>query len=125
MFTGAEATQLPAWIMAPVLFAAALLVLWHNADLPRLGAPAWVVNAATIAVFFLATLTGLMVSWGAPNLGGIIGGVQSRYFVPVLPLLALLVPNLGVKVGNGRTARVFLAALVLWTYMGMLLVHIL
>ncbi|MBM6691925.1 DUF2142 domain-containing protein [Bifidobacterium pullorum subsp. saeculare] len=124
LFTGAETTQLPVAVMVPVLLASVLLIVWHNAHLPRLTAIQRLILIAIVIIFYVLTCTGLIVSWGAPNLGGYAGGLQTRYFIPIFPIAALLMPNLDIEI-SPRTGRTLVTCLLAWSYAGILLAHLL
>ena len=124
LFTGAETTQLPIAVMVPALLASVLLIIWHNAHLPRLTVIQRLILTAIIIIFYVLTCTVLIVSWGAPNLGGYAGGLQTRYFIPIFPIAALLMPNLGIEI-NLRAGRTLVVCLLAWSYTGILLAHLL
>lgn len=122
-FTGSEHTQLPAVIMTSVLFACVLLALYRNGALPKLSLPERACVVVVVLGFYALTCTGLIVSWGGVTLGRYAAGMQSRYFIPVLAPLALLLPGLGVDLSSGPRSRRLIAALVVWTYAGLLVAH--
>lgn len=124
LFTGAETTQLPIAIMAPILLTSVLLIVWHNAHLPRLTIIQRLILIAIVIIFYVLTCAGLIVSWGAPNLGGYAGGLQTRYFIPIFPIMALLMPNLGIEI-SPRAGRTLVTCLLAWSYAGILLAHLL
>lgn len=124
-FTGAEFTRLSALVMAPLLLAEVVLVLMNNAVLPRLSTADKSIVALTILAFSAATFAALYATWSFGDLGYYVDGIQSRYFIPIVPLLALLIPNLGVVFANVERTLSFVMGLVTWTYAAMTLVHVL
>lgn len=124
-FTGAEFTQLSALVMAPLLLAEVLLVLMNNEILPRLSKADVTIAVLTILGYSAATFAALYATFSFGELGYYVGGIQSRYFIPVVPLFALLIPKLGVSFANREKTKSFVIGLVLWTYVAMTLVHVL
>lgn len=124
-FTGAESTQLSALVMAPLLFAEVMLVLMNNAVLPRLSKADKAIVALTVVAFSAATFAALYATWSFGDLGYYVNGIQSRYFIPVVPLLALLIPDLGAAFADRERTQGFVIGLVMWTYVTMTLVHVL
>lgn len=123
-FTGAEYTQLPFAVMMPILFAVVLLVLYRNKNLPEFHIAEITATAAIIILFYTLTCTGLIVSWGGVALGSYASGLQSRYFIPIYALVCLLIPNLGILVIDRKKIRIFISALIGWSYSGLLLAHL-
>lgn len=124
-FTGAEFTQLSALVMAPLLLAEVLLVLMNNEILPRLSKADVTITVLTILGYSAAAFAALYATYSLGELGHYVDGIQSRYFIPVVPLLALLIPKLGVSFANREKTKSFVIGLVLWTYVAMALVHVL
>jgi uncharacterized membrane protein len=122
LFTGYGPT-LSATIMVPLLVAVMILILMScNVDFCA-GAWSKIVVAVIIALFFCVTAAGLMSSWGTPNLGRYVGGIQSRYYVPIYALLVLLVPSVRVSFSRKREGSIFLGAMIVWGYLGILIAH--
>lgn len=110
--------------MMPILFAVVLLVLYRNKNLPEFHIAEITATAAIIILFYTLTCTGLIVSWGGVALGSYASGLQSRYFIPIYALVCLLIPNLGILVIDRKKIRIFISALIGWSYSGLLLAHL-
>ena len=120
LFTGAENTQLSMTIMVPLLFAVALLFLM-GAQRNRLRAVERTVCAMVCVAFFALTCAAMVLTWSGDP-GGYAGGIQTRYIIPVIPLVALLIPEL-VQVENLRKFLIAVAVLVILSYCGIVGVH--
>lgn len=120
--TGSEGnTLLPLGVMFPIFIAFMLLILL---DKP-LTSPLFKSTIAVVSVLFcVATPAALVLSAASSTPGLAAIGLQSRYFVPVIPLLSLLLPDFGLSISRKTTVRVSIAILVLWTYAGLLLAHL-
>lgn len=122
LFTGAENTQLGMAIMAPLLFAVMLLFLIGACTQKnRLQAVDRVICAITCVVFFGLTCAAMVLTWSG-NLGGYAGGIQTRYFIPMIPLVVFLIPDL-VQIGDRRRLLTAVAILAVLSYGGILVAH--
>ncbi|NMN01352.1 hypothetical protein G1C96_1943 [Bifidobacterium sp. DSM 109958] len=121
---GAEFTQLPLTIMAPVLLACMLLVVARNADLPRLDVVSRGAVTLSVVAFYVLNVIGMLALFAAYSLGTYAGGMQSRYFIPILAPMALLLPNLGIRINDGRMPRMLITGLIVWSYVGLLCAHL-
>lgn len=124
-FTGAEQTQLPLATMAPILFAFAMIILLNSGKVHLFAASQRFVIILTVIIYYALTCIGLIVSWGGIALGSYASGIQSRYFIPVIILAALCMPNLKISTLESRFVKIFISALILWSYTGLLLAHLL
>lgn len=123
-FTGSEVTQLPFVTMAPLLFAFALLIFISNRTILQSRLEK-IVTGLLIIAFYSASLTGLILSWGGTHLGEYAFGIQSRYFIPIIPLLILLVPNFRFRQEQYLSVKRLTAILISWSYFGLICAHIL
>ncbi len=97
-------------LLAPVILRAAVAVCWV---VLLLFAPAWPLRTwrgrGLLAVATLAPLLGITfaeyIIWTPPG-GGVVYGVQPRYWLPLLPLLAMLVQE-GLRPARRVVKRVF------------------
>lgn len=122
LFAGSEKTQLGPFTMVPLLFAVALLVL-YTASIRRIrhAAALWL-DAAICLAFFAMTCLAMLTSW-AGAIGGYADGMQSRYCIPIAPLLFLLVPRLA-RFDRPRFTLAFIGALTAFGYAGLLIAHL-
>lgn len=124
LFTGIGPDALmPAGIMVPVLIACCLLIIQGCKGIRQYGFGAIVISALVVLLFFALTGAGLESSWGAPSLGSYIGGLQSRYYIPIYAVLILLMPNLRLSFGNKKCASLVIRSFIICSYLGILLSH--
>ena len=74
------------------------------------------VPALVSCAYFAATCTAMLIAWAGKS-SGYASGIQNRYFVPILPLLFLLVPRL-VSGARNRTVFATVIALTAFSYFG-------
>lgn len=121
-FLGSETTQLPATIMIFVLVAICLLIIRDN----RLRIPLYkeqiAIIAITVVMSYIAVCAAMLASWG---IGGYAHGIQSRYFILVLPLLGLLIPDFSITIGKYVTMNRCIVGFIELGYVGLLLAHVL
>lgn len=124
LFTGiGPATLMPATIMVPALIACCLLIIKGCAGIRQYGAENIIISALVALLFFALTGAGLESSWGSSSLGSYIGGLQSRYYIPVYAVLMLLIPNLRLSFGNKKSANLVIRGFIIFSYLGILLSH--
>ncbi|NEG95376.1 DUF2142 domain-containing protein [Bifidobacterium sp. SMB2] len=119
--TGSGNTQLPWTVMLPVFIAVFLI---FTVEIPACGFLQKGITLGTVVAFYAVTVVGMIASWGNPVPGGYAGGLQNRYFIPMLPLLGLLLPAFGLKVDNKKKAWLFIWCCIIWTYVGLLIAHL-
>lgn len=120
LFAGSESPQLGMAVMLPVLCATALLFL-AGAQRNRFRAVDRVVCGVVCVAFFGLTCVAMVLTWSG-ELGGYAGGIQTRYFIPVLPLVGLMVPDL-VQIRNRHKFIACVDVLVALSYCGLVGVH--
>lgn len=124
LFTGiGPDTLMPAGIMVPVLIACCLLIIKGCSGIRQYGIASIVISALVVLLFFALTGAGLESSWGSPSLGSYIGGLQSRYYIPIYAVLILLMPNLQLSFGNRKCASLAIRGFIICSYLGILLSH--
>lgn len=81
-----------------------------------------VVFVFVVLLFFAATGVGLLASWGITDIGHYIGGLQSRYYIPLYALLLMLFPAVTTPLDSTTERRLVwtLGALLVWGYVGMI-----
>lgn len=115
-FTGSEDMQLANAVIIPVLLAIAILVIVGASQQHLQGWKEIAVPALVSCAYFAATCTAMLVAWAGKS-SGYASGIQNRYFVPILPLLFLLVPRL-VSGARNRTVFATVIALTAFSYFG-------
>ena len=124
LFTGiGPDALLPAGVVVPVLIVCCLLIIKGCAGIHHGGRMGFMVEVFIVLAFFVLTGTGLESSWGSPSLGKYIGGLQSRYYIPLYSVLVLLMPNIGIHFNRPRVMKKVVVVFVVWSYVGMLLAH--
>lgn len=78
--------------MLPILLACFLMMARSNSSAQQLSGMSKVVFVFVVLLFFAATGVGLLASWGITDIGHYIGGLQSRYYIPLYALLLMLFP---------------------------------
>ncbi|NEG70496.1 DUF2142 domain-containing protein [Bifidobacterium choloepi] len=122
LFTGSEGTPLGSVVMVPVLLAVVLLAV-YSVSLARVRSTvSQVVMALIVVGFFAATVVAMLASWTG-SVGGYAEGMQSRYFIPVLPLFFLLLPRF-FRCDRPRFLLACCAALIAWSYIGLVVAHL-
>jgi uncharacterized membrane protein len=121
LVTGSEFALLPLPVMAPILVAFVLAGIGAARHAPC--SMRWAAGAALCA-FLALTVLAMVSTWlGTP--GGYAEGMQSRYFAPVLPLAAMLMPGGGLRIYDERRLNMDIMGLTALTYAGLLLAHLL
>lgn len=120
-FLGAETTQLPALTMIMFLIVFVVAVLRDSSRCVKLNLLQDCVVLGTICAVYAAVCLAMLASWG---LGGYAHGIQSRYFVMVMPLGALLVPRFSSNVDIRKIILCLFSCSILG-YIGLLLAHLL
>lgn len=115
-FAGTEAVQLANAVVIPVLLAIAILVIVGASQRHLQGWKEITVPALVSCAYFAATCTAMLIAWAGKS-SGYASGIQNRYFVPILPLLFLLVPRL-VSGARNRTVFATVIALTAFSYFG-------
>lgn len=115
-FAGTEAVQLANAVVIPVLLAIAILVIIGASQRHLQGWKEIAVPALVSCAYFAATCTAMLIAWAGKS-SGYASGIQNRYFVPILPLLFLLVPRL-VSGARNRTVFATVIALTAFSYFG-------
>lgn len=115
-FAGTEAVQLANAVVIPVLLAIAILVIVGASQRHLQGWKEIAVPALVSCAYFAATCTAMLIAWAGKS-SGYASGIQNRYFVPILPLLFLLVPRL-VSGARNRTVFATVIALTAFSYFG-------
>jgi uncharacterized membrane protein len=122
LFTG-FGPILPVAVVLPLLMASMIMILkGRHSELVSEPAGKYIIAGISI-LFFALTGAGIASSWGSPNLGGFINGMQTRYFIPITPLLALLIPSVRIRFQKTKSGTIFLCSLIAWGYAGLLLAH--
>lgn len=123
LVTGSEGnTLLPLGVMAPMAVAFVLLIL---IDRQVDGRMQKVIIIVTLALFYTATVTALVLSFSGVNPGRGAVGLQSRYFICAFPLLAMVIPRIGIHFDSQKRVSILITACVVWVYFGLLLAHLL
>lgn len=118
---GSGNTQLPWTVMLPIFIA---MFLTLAVGIPACSFFQKSITLGTVIAFYSVTVVGMIASWGNPVPGGYAGGLQNRYFIPLLPLLGLLLPTFGLKVDNRKKTWAFIWSCIIWTYAGLLTAHL-
>lgn len=124
LFFGSEFVQLPALIMAPILIAIVLMLARGNGANRAFDKIDRAIIVTTALLFFLGTHVAMLASWSASMLGTYNQGIQTRYFIPEVPLVGLMVPYLGVTFERERVSRALIVGLLVWGYGGLLIAHL-
>lgn len=124
LFTGiGPDALLPAGVMVPVLIVCCLLIIKGCAGMHHGGRTGLAITMLIVLAFFALTGAGLESSWGSNSLGKYIGGLQSRYYIPIYAVLVLLMPKVGLRFDNPKVVKNVVVIFVTWSYVGMLLSH--
>lgn len=124
LFTGiGPDALLPAGVMVPVLIICCLMIIKGCAGMHHGGRIGIAITVLIVLAFFALTGAGLESSWGSHSLGKYIGGLQSRYYIPIYAVLVLIMPNFGIRFDNPKLLKKVAAIFVVWSYIGMLLAH--
>jgi uncharacterized membrane protein len=83
--------------------------------------------ASIIVLFYLLTCVAmaLVMGYTPQNLGKAFDGMQSRYFVPVLPLIGimLLIPNWGIVIRHSKALERCVLVFLWLGFVGILAAH--
>lgn len=120
-FLGSETTQLPALTMTMFIAVFVLAVLQDNSGQLPLSFLHRFVVFGTICLLYVAVCLAMLASWG---LRGYAHGIQSRYFIMVMLLSALLIPNVTCVI-RANKIRICLIVCSVLGYSGLLLAHLL
>ncbi len=146
---GIEHTMVPETFMLPAFVALGIMLLLSAAPLPaaspsatsssaellpatslpcreprRWDAPMWVCSAAVVAAYTIATVAAMAVISPSDGTGGWVLGLQSRYFIPLLPLLLVPLANADLRLGRQREARRIATGLLAFAYLGIVVCHV-
>lgn len=121
IFVGGEHAQLNPIVVIPLL-AAVLLLALYTASIVTIGRLGRWIAAAIVLTYCGLTITAMLVGWSG-ILGAYVTGVQTRYFIPILPIINLLMPRI-VRVDRQRWFTVCCMSAILFTYIGILLAHL-
>lgn len=128
LMTGTETVMLPNTVMVPVLLACVLLLVKGNHAMRLFRAPEKLCFAGSALAFYVLTCAAMMLVGNglltAARLGAYADGMQSRYFIPVLMPLAMLLPSLGIKVSRRGTLNCWIAGCLFVGYLGLILAHV-
>lgn len=128
MFTGTEDTVLPATVMMFFIVASVLLLIRGNAHAAKLRWPERACVVALLVGFYALTCAAMLLVgdsiFTAARLGTYADGMQSRYFIPILVPLSLLIPNFAIRVRRWRTMNSSIACCLIIGYAGLLCAHI-
>lgn len=135
LYTGTENTMLPMTVM--VFFIISCIALWMVAAskshlvLSKMEPADRVfiqtILASIIVLFYLLTCVAmaLVMGYTPQNLGKAFDGMQSRYFVPVLPLIGimLLIPNWGIVIRHSKALERCVLVFLWLGFVGILAAH--
>nr|WP_240944998.1 DUF2142 domain-containing protein [Bifidobacterium sp. DSM 109960] len=122
-FTGTEEVQLPLIVMAPVLIAIMVLLIVHMSykSINKLQVG---LVALIIVLYYVLSCVAMSITW-VGNIDVYASGLQNRYFIPVLPLAALLIPNfIRSEHINRRTLAISVAVLTLFSYIAIVVTYV-
>ena len=122
-FTGTEEIQLPLIVMAPVLIAIMVLLIVHvsykSMNKLQIG-----LIVLIIVLYYVLSCVAMSITW-VGNIDAYTSGLQNRYFIPVLPLAALLLPNfIRSENINRRTLTISVAALTAFSYITIAITYV-
>ena len=122
-FTGTEEIQLPLIVMAPVLIAIMMLLIVHmsykNINKLQVG-----LIVLIIVLYYVLSCVAMSITW-VGNVDVYASGLQNRYFIPVLPLAALLFPNfIRDENINRRVLAISVAALTAFSYIAIAITYV-
>ena len=122
-FTGTEEVQLSLIVMAPVLIAIMVLLIVHMSykSINKLQVGLIV---SIIVLYYALSCVAMSITW-VGNIDAYASGLQNRYFIPVLPLAALLLPNFikGENI-NRRALTISVAALTAFSYIAIVITYV-
>ncbi|AKV55631.1 hypothetical protein BACT_1244 [Bifidobacterium actinocoloniiforme DSM 22766] len=112
--------------MIPLLVAFVVLCLLSAHAVNGFPGMKWVRGMAGVVsfLFLIAVELGLYISFSPNPSGTWIGGIQSRYFIPVIPVVALLLPDMGIEKISVKKALGWCYILVVLSYAGMIITHV-
>lgn len=122
-FTGTEEIQLPLIVMAPVLIAIMVLLIVHMSykSINRLQVG---LIAIIIVLYYVLSCVAMSITW-VGDIDVYASGLQNRYFIPILPLAALLLPNfIRSEYINRRTLAISVAALTAFSYIAIVVTYV-
>lgn len=121
LLTGSQYTILPLTVMAPILLAYVLVAIYAINRI-RLSYAGNAIVLCSLAAFYVLTCAAMLVTWKG-DVGGYAEGMQSRYFVPCLPILPLIFHNSFTLEYTKKYFQIVCASLILITYIGMFFAH--
>lgn len=122
-FTGTEEVQLPLIVMAPVLIAIMMLLIVHMSykSINKLQVGLIVL---IIVLYYVLSCVAMSITW-VGNVDVYASGLQNRYFMPVLPLAALLLPNfIRDENINRRALAISVTALTAFSYIAIAITYV-
>ncbi|MBW3091142.1 DUF2142 domain-containing protein [Bifidobacterium miconisargentati] len=126
--TGSETNQLTTATMTPLLMATALLMVRANTAQHAMRPPERAVAGIATVVFYALTCAALMLVGNGiltpARLGTYADGMQSRYFIPILAPMALLLPDLGVRIRRRTVTDLLIAACLIVGYAMLVCAHV-
>lgn len=109
--------------MAPVLIAIMVLLIVHmsykSINKIQVG-----LIALIIVLYYVLSCVAMSITW-VGNIDAYASGMQNRYFMPILPLAALLLPNFVVGENIKRkTLVISVAALTVFSYIAIVITYV-
>ncbi len=117
IFTGTETVQLATAVIVPILIAIAIITIVGASERRISGWKEITVPILISCAYFAATCTAMLVTWAGTS-SGYASGIQNRYFIPIMPLLLLLIPKIFHGTIHQKIYRLTVASLVIFTYVG-------
>lgn len=122
-FTGTEEVQLPLIVMAPALIAIMVLLIVHmsykSINKLQIG-----LIVSIIVLYYVLSCVAMSITW-VGNIDAYASGLQNRYFIPVLPLAALLLPNfIRSENINRKALAVSVAVLTTFSYIAIVITYV-
>lgn len=122
-FTETEEIQLPLIVMAPVLIAIMMLLIVHM-SYKIINKMQVELIVLIILLYYVLSCVAMSITW-VGNVDVYASGLQNRYFIPVLPLAALLLPNFIKDENiNRRVLAISVAALTAFSYIAIAITYV-
>lgn len=122
-FTETEEIQLPLIVMAPVLIAIMMLLIVHM-SYKIINKMQVELIVLIILLYYVLSCVAMSITW-VGNVDVYASGLQNRYFIPVLPLAALLLPNfIRDENINRRVLAISVAALTAFSYIAIAITYV-